>query len=67
MMNYTIQLKTKVKPNFAPPRETGSFDRHDTLLRCQACRLKYEFHTLTLVATHYICKFCMKDWEVNSV
>lgn len=70
MMTYNITVrKTNFGSSKARPVDasTDLSYKHDRLLRCSACRLKYEYHTLTQIATHYICKFCMKDWGKNYV
>ena len=33
--------------------------RHESLLRCQDCGLKYDRHRLSLVSGKLLCKFCV--------
>lgn len=54
-----------IVPNFGGPVAYANNDRHERLLRCKGCRLKYEKHLLIQFATHLVCKFCMKDLEKN--
>lgn len=60
-----IDRSLTVAPNFGSPTIYASNDRHERLLRCKGCRLKYEKHLLVEFATHLVCKFCLKDLEKN--
>jgi formylmethanofuran dehydrogenase subunit E len=36
--------------------------RHDELVRCQKCHIKYDIHILKHVSTgKFICKYCIKE------
>lgn len=57
------------RENFASPRNLGYFkdEFHDRLFRCKGCDLKYDYTALVEFGGHWICKFCIKDMEVNGV
>lgn len=61
-------MKIEKEWNFGTPRSPLSFmeNKHDRLVRCKACGLKYDASEIQLFGGHHICRFCIKDLEINS-